>query len=51
MPVMVSRIAAMADAVMRLVGCVAFMGPHYLAGNGAHFSVVLKLENVCRTNE
>jgi hypothetical protein len=22
------------------------MGPHYLAGNGAHFSVVLKLENV-----
>jgi hypothetical protein len=34
-----------------LGGCVAFMGPHYLAGNGAHFSVVLKLENVCRTNE
>src|SRR5215469_5894437 len=32
-------------------GCVAFMEPHYLAGNGAHFSVVLKLENVCRTNE
>jgi len=27
-------------------GCVAFMGPHYLAGNGANFSVVLKLENV-----
>ena len=23
----------------------------YLAGNGAHFSVVLKLENFCRTNE
>ena len=32
-------------------GCVAFLGQHYFAGNGADFSVVLKLENVCRTNE
>jgi hypothetical protein len=29
----------------------AFLGQHHLAGNGADFSVVLKLENVCRTNE
>jgi len=27
------------------------MGQHYLTGNGADFSVVLKLENVCRTNK
>src|SRR6266446_10077082 len=32
-------------------GCVAFLGQHYFAGNGADFSVVLKLENVCRTNQ
>src|SRR5882724_6255289 len=31
-------------------GCVAFLGQHYFAGNGADFSVVLKLENICRTN-
>jgi hypothetical protein len=28
-----------------------FLGQHYFAGNGADFSVVLKLENVCRTNK
>jgi hypothetical protein len=27
-------------------GCVAFWGQYHLAGNGADFSVVLKLENV-----
>jgi hypothetical protein len=27
------------------------LGQHYFAGNGADFSVVLKLENVCRTNK
>ena len=27
-------------------GCVAFLGQHYFAGNGADFSVVLNLENV-----
>jgi hypothetical protein len=32
-------------------GCVAFLGQHYFAGNGADFSVVLKLENVCRTHQ
>ena len=32
-------------------GCVAFLGQYYFAGNGADFSVVLKLENVCRTNK
>jgi hypothetical protein len=32
-------------------GCVAFLGQHYFAGNGADFLVVLKLENVCRTNK
>ena len=32
-------------------GCVAFLGQHYFARNGADFSVVLKLENVCRTNK
>jgi len=32
-------------------GCVGFLGQHYFAGNGADFSVVLKLENVCRTNK
>jgi hypothetical protein len=26
-------------------GCVAFLGQHYLVGNGADFSLVLKLES------
>jgi len=30
---------------------VSLLGQHHLAGNGADFSVVLKLENVWRTNE
>jgi hypothetical protein len=29
----------------------SLLGQHHLAGSGADFSVVLKLENVCRTNE
>jgi hypothetical protein len=32
-------------------GCVASLGQQYLAGNGAHFSLVLELETICRTEE
>jgi hypothetical protein len=32
-------------------GCVAFWGQQDLAGNGAHFSLVLKLETIWRTEE
>ncbi len=32
-------------------GCVASLGQQYLAGNGAHFSLVLELETICRTAE
>ena len=31
-------------------GCVASMGQHYLAGNGADFAMVFQLETICRTN-
>jgi hypothetical protein len=31
-------------------GCVAFLGQHYLAGNGANFSPVLTLETVYGTD-
>ena len=31
-------------------GCVASMGQHYLAGNGADFAMVFKLENICGTD-
>ena len=34
-----------------LGGCVASLGQQYLAGNGAHFSLVLELETICRTAE
>jgi hypothetical protein len=32
-------------------GCVALWRQHYLAGNGANFSVVLERENSCGTDE
>jgi hypothetical protein len=34
-----------------LGGCVASWGQQDLAGNGAHFSLVLKLETIWRTEE
>ena len=31
-------------------GCVALMGQHHLAGNGADFAMVFKLETICGTD-
>ena len=33
-----------------LGGCVASMGQHYLAGNGADFAMVFQLETICGTD-
>ena len=32
-------------------GCVAYKGPHHLAGNGADFSLVLERETICGIDE
>ena len=37
--------------VIGQIGVASLSGQYYLAGNGANFSVVLKLENACGTNE